>query len=138
MLGLAVGIDYSLLITSRHRTQLAAGVAVRESVAVAISTAGTAVVFAGLTVMIALLGLACALVAGCTSTSSSTDASLTPTMSTASLGTATSAVDAVSAAMDPTAEDLYYLEFRARTAESYGHTFAMFGQRNAQGQILTR
>ena len=87
---------------------------------------------------IALLGLACALVAGCTSTSSSTDASLTPTMSTASLGTATSAVDAVSAAMDPTAEDLYYLEFRARTAESYGHTFAMFGKRNAQGQILTR
>ena len=60
MLGLAVGIDYSLLITSRHRTQLAAGVAVRESVAVAISTAGTAVVFAGLTVMIALLGLAVA------------------------------------------------------------------------------
>ena len=60
MLGLAVGIDYSLLITSRHRTQLASGVAVRESVAVAISTAGTAVVFAGLTVMIALLGLAVA------------------------------------------------------------------------------
>ncbi|MDZ8201841.1 MMPL family transporter [Microbacterium sp. SSW1-59] len=60
MLGLAVGIDYSLLITSRHRTQLAAGMAVRESVAVAISTAGTAVVFAGLTVMIALLGLAVA------------------------------------------------------------------------------
>ncbi|GAA1957622.1 MMPL family transporter [Microbacterium aquimaris] len=60
MLGLAVGIDYSLLITSRHRAQLREGMAVRESVAVAIATAGTAVVFAGLTVMIALLGLAVA------------------------------------------------------------------------------
>lgn len=60
MLGLAVGIDYALLIVSRHRSQLAEGMDARESIAVAIATAGTAVVFAGLTVMIALLGLAVA------------------------------------------------------------------------------
>ncbi|MEU0058390.1 MMPL family transporter [Streptomyces sp. NPDC006334] len=57
MLGLAVGIDYALLIVSRHRAQLAAGVPVRESVARATATAGSAVVFAGVTVVIALAGL---------------------------------------------------------------------------------
>ncbi|MBK7722426.1 MAG: MMPL family transporter [Austwickia sp.] len=57
MLGLAVGIDYALLILSRHRDQLAGGMAVPESVARATATAGTAVVFAGLTVIIAVLGL---------------------------------------------------------------------------------
>lgn len=60
MLGLAVGIDYALLIVSRHRAQLKAGMDVRDSVAVAVSTAGTAVVFAGMTVMIALVGLSVA------------------------------------------------------------------------------
>ncbi|MCX6500908.1 MAG: MMPL family transporter [Microbacterium sp.] len=60
MLGLAVGIDYALLIVSRHRAQLKAGMEVRDSIAVAIATAGTAVVFAGLTVMIALIGLSVA------------------------------------------------------------------------------
>ncbi|QWT24505.1 MMPL family transporter [Subtercola sp. PAMC28395] len=57
MLGLAVGIDYALFIVSRHRSQLAAGVKPRESIALAISTAGSAVVFAALTVIIALIGL---------------------------------------------------------------------------------
>lgn len=57
MLGLAVGIDYALFIVSRHRSQLAAGIAPRESIAMAISTAGSAVIFAGLTVIIALIGL---------------------------------------------------------------------------------
>ena len=57
MLGLAVGIDYALLITSRHRDNLREGMDPAESVAVAIATAGTAVVFAGMTVMIALVGL---------------------------------------------------------------------------------
>lgn len=57
MLGLAVGIDYALLIVSRHRDQLATGMAARESVARAAATAGSAVVFAGLTVIIAVLGL---------------------------------------------------------------------------------
>ena len=57
MLGLAVGIDYSLFILSRHRTQLAQGQDPVESAATAVGTAGNAVVFAGLTVIIALLGL---------------------------------------------------------------------------------
>lgn len=57
MLGLAVGIDYSLFILSRHRDQLARGKGALESAATAVGTAGNAVVFAGLTVIIALLGL---------------------------------------------------------------------------------
>jgi RND superfamily putative drug exporter len=57
MLGLAVGIDYALFIVSRHRSQLAKGMEVRESIAVATATAGSAVLFAGTTVVIALLGL---------------------------------------------------------------------------------
>ncbi|HEU5222079.1 MAG TPA: MMPL family transporter [Candidatus Lumbricidophila sp.] len=57
MLGLAVGIDYSLFILSRHRQQLTAGADRIESIARATATAGSAVVFAGLTVIIALLGL---------------------------------------------------------------------------------
>ncbi|MFC5995479.1 MMPL family transporter [Pseudonocardia hispaniensis] len=60
MIGLAVGIDYALFILSRHRDQLAEGLAVEESIARAVATAGSAVVFAGLTVLIALLGLAVA------------------------------------------------------------------------------
>ncbi|WP_225826960.1 MMPL family transporter [Streptomyces naphthomycinicus] len=58
MLGLAVGIDYALFILSRHRSQLAAGMDTEESAARATATAGSAVVFAGLTVVIALCGLA--------------------------------------------------------------------------------
>jgi RND superfamily putative drug exporter len=57
MLGLAVGIDYALFIVSRHRQQLAEGLAPQESVARAVGTAGSAVVFAGTTVLIALVGL---------------------------------------------------------------------------------
>jgi putative drug exporter of the RND superfamily len=57
MLGLAVGIDYALFIVARHRSQLASGMPVAESAARAIGTAGGAVVFAGLTVIIALAGL---------------------------------------------------------------------------------
>ena len=57
MLGLAVGIDYSLFILSRHRDQLARGDDPAESAATAVGTAGNAVVFAGITVIIALLGL---------------------------------------------------------------------------------
>ena len=60
MLGLAVGIDYALFITSRHRDQLRDGMAPEESTAQAVATAGSAVVFAGLTVIIALCGLAVA------------------------------------------------------------------------------
>ncbi len=61
MLGLAVGIDYALFILSRHRDQLAVTGEERldpeESTARAVATAGSAVVFAGLTVCIALVGL---------------------------------------------------------------------------------
>lgn len=57
MLGLAVGIDYSLFIISRHQDQTRAGVDPEESAARATGTAGSAVVFAGLTVLIALIGL---------------------------------------------------------------------------------
>jgi putative drug exporter of the RND superfamily len=57
MLGLAVGIDYALFIVSRHRQQLADGLDPAESVARATATAGSAVVFAGVTVLIALVGL---------------------------------------------------------------------------------
>ena len=58
MLGLAVGIDYSLFIVHRHRRQLLEGVPVGESIARATGTSGNAVVFAGLTVVIALSALA--------------------------------------------------------------------------------
>lgn len=57
MLGLAVGIDYALFIVSRHRSQVKVGMPIEESIARANGTAGTAVVFAGLTVLIALAGL---------------------------------------------------------------------------------
>ncbi|MDF2554731.1 MAG: transporter, partial [Microbacterium sp.] len=57
MLGLAVGIDYALFIISRHQDQTRAGVDPEESAARATGTAGSAVVFAGITVLIALIGL---------------------------------------------------------------------------------
>ena len=57
MLGIAVGIDYALFIMSRHRENLVAGMDVRESVGRSLATAGGAVVFAGSTVVIAMLGL---------------------------------------------------------------------------------
>src|SRR6478752_5652069 len=60
MIGLAVGIDYGLFIVTRHRRQLAHGMAVGESLAQSSATAGSAVVFAGTTVIIALCGLAVA------------------------------------------------------------------------------
>lgn len=57
MLGLAVGIDYSLFIINRHRANLMAGMNMRTSIALANGTSGNAVVFAGATVVIALLAL---------------------------------------------------------------------------------
>jgi putative drug exporter of the RND superfamily len=57
MIGLAVGIDYSLFIVTKHRTQVNQGMEVRESIARAIATAGGAVLFAGGTVAISLLAL---------------------------------------------------------------------------------
>ncbi|MEE1943353.1 MMPL family transporter [Streptomyces sp. TRM 70361] len=58
MLGLAVGIDYALFVVSRYREEHARGRAPHEAVGLAVGTAGSAVVFAGLTVVIALAGLA--------------------------------------------------------------------------------
>ncbi|MCZ4510797.1 MMPL family transporter [Streptomyces sp. ActVer] len=58
MIGLAVGIDYALFIVSRYRNELAEGRDREEAVGRATGTAGSAVVFAGLTVVIALAGLA--------------------------------------------------------------------------------
>ncbi|GAB3296091.1 MMPL family transporter [Epidermidibacterium keratini] len=57
MLGLAVGIDYALFVVSKHRQQVRRGMEIEESIARATATSGTAVVFAGLTVVIALAGL---------------------------------------------------------------------------------
>jgi RND superfamily putative drug exporter len=57
LIGLGVGIDYALFIVTRHRTGLKAGLTVEESVVKAIDTSGRAVLFAGATVVIALLGL---------------------------------------------------------------------------------
>ncbi|MDQ8706754.1 MMPL family transporter [Streptomyces sp. LHD-70] len=58
MIGLAVGIDYALFVVSRYRAELAEGRGREEAAGRAVGTAGSAVVFAGLTVVIALVGLA--------------------------------------------------------------------------------
>lgn len=56
MLGIAAGIDYALFVMSRHRENLVAGMDVPESIGRSLATAGGAVVFAGSTVVIAMLG----------------------------------------------------------------------------------
>lgn len=58
MLGLAVGIDYSLFVVARYREERGRGRSPIEAVGLAVGTAGSAVAFAGLTVVIALAGLA--------------------------------------------------------------------------------
>jgi RND superfamily putative drug exporter len=57
MIGLGVGIDYALLLVTRHREHLARGMEVEEAAAQSVATAGRAVIFAGGTVVIAILGL---------------------------------------------------------------------------------
>ncbi|GGS13860.1 membrane protein [Streptomyces nojiriensis] len=57
LIGLGVGIDYALFIVTRHRKGLARGSTVEEAAANAVATTGRAVVFAGATVCIALLGM---------------------------------------------------------------------------------
>jgi putative drug exporter of the RND superfamily len=57
LIGLGVGIDYSLFILTRTRNGLRRGLSVREAVSAAGGTAGRAVLFAGLTVCVALLGI---------------------------------------------------------------------------------
>jgi RND superfamily putative drug exporter len=57
MIGLGVGIDYALFIVTRYRENLHHGHGVSEAIAIAIDTAGRAVTFAGITVVISLLGM---------------------------------------------------------------------------------
>ena len=57
MLGIGVGIDYALFVISRFREQLAAGQGPPEAARIAVTTAGRAVAFAGVIVVVALLGL---------------------------------------------------------------------------------
>jgi putative drug exporter of the RND superfamily len=57
MIGIGVGIDYALFIVTRYREHLRAGSAVEESIVASMDTSGRAVLFAGITVIIALLGL---------------------------------------------------------------------------------
>lgn len=58
MLGLAVGVDYALFIMARYQAEARKGGSLEEAAGRAVGTAGSAVVFAGLTVIIALAGLA--------------------------------------------------------------------------------
>lgn len=57
---IGVGVDYALFVVTRHRRNLRAGMGVEDSIAGALDTSGRAVLFAGMTVCIAILGL-CAL-----------------------------------------------------------------------------
>lgn len=57
MIGLGVGIDYALFLITRHQDQLRDGMPMNESVASAVATSGSAIVFAGCTVVVALLSL---------------------------------------------------------------------------------
>ena len=57
MIGLGVGIDYALFIVTRYRNSLAAGHTPLDAVGIALDTAGRSVVFAGLTVVVSLLGM---------------------------------------------------------------------------------
>jgi RND superfamily putative drug exporter len=60
MIGLGVGIDYALLLVTRHREHLTRGRTVQDSAGHAVATAGQSAIFAGSTVVIAILGLAVA------------------------------------------------------------------------------
>jgi putative drug exporter of the RND superfamily len=60
MIGLGIGIDYALLLVTRHREHLARGMTVDEAAGRAVATAGQAAIVAGGTVVIAILGLAVA------------------------------------------------------------------------------
>jgi putative drug exporter of the RND superfamily len=57
LLGLGLGVDYSLLMTSRFREELRRGATVLDAVTVTVGTAGRAVFFSGLTVLLGLMGL---------------------------------------------------------------------------------
>jgi putative drug exporter of the RND superfamily len=114
MLGLAVGIDYALFIVSRHRQQVAAGTEVNESIGHAVATAGSAVVFAGLTVVIALVGL---LITGI------------PFLSAMGLGAAFTVVVAVLIALTLLPALLGFVGARAAKGRHPGGAHMPFGER---------
>ena len=60
MIGLGVGIDYALFLVTKHKEQLGHGMEMRESIARSAASSGSAIVFAGGTVVIALLSLSVA------------------------------------------------------------------------------
>jgi uncharacterized membrane protein YdfJ with MMPL/SSD domain len=60
MIGLGVGIDYALFLLNKYREHLGRGIDHRESIALAVATSGSAIVFAGTTVVIALISLSVA------------------------------------------------------------------------------
>ncbi|KQS65846.1 MMPL family transporter [Modestobacter sp. Leaf380] len=98
MLGLAVGIDYALFIITRYRQELRAGRSVHDAIGLAVGTAGSAVVVAGITVVIALAGL---FVAGI------------PFLTQMGLAAAATVVIAVLVALTLVPAVLSYLGFRA-------------------------
>jgi putative drug exporter of the RND superfamily len=57
MIGIGVGIDYALFVVTRHRQQMQSGLDPEQAAVIAIGTAGKAVMFAGITVVISLLGM---------------------------------------------------------------------------------
>jgi RND superfamily putative drug exporter len=57
LIGIGVGIDYALFIVTRHRNAIIAGKSPEDAIALALNTSGRAVLFAGTTVCIAILGL---------------------------------------------------------------------------------
>ena len=57
LIGLGVGVDYALFVVTRHRGNIKAGMSPQDAAARALNTAGRAVLFAGTTVCIALLGM---------------------------------------------------------------------------------
>ncbi|HET9733129.1 MAG TPA: MMPL family transporter [Acidimicrobiales bacterium] len=57
LIGLGVGVDYALFIVTRHRQGLLAGLSVEQAAITAVNTSGRAVLFAGIVVCIALLGM---------------------------------------------------------------------------------
>ena len=57
LIGLGVGVDYALFVVTRHRSNIKAGMSLEEAAVAALNSAGRAVLFAGTTVCIALLGM---------------------------------------------------------------------------------
>ena len=57
LIGLGVGVDYALFVVTRHRSNIKAGMSPQEAAVAALNSAGRAVLFAGTTVCIALLGM---------------------------------------------------------------------------------